>query len=162
MKDIKMEKATVFVIILIIPVVAMAGCNEPGREDGVEVRFTLILDDMVSRDQEGETVWDAIITIDEIDPYDMDYTWRMITISVRIGSYTDIPGATPNKYEGEPSRFGGIAFWYDEWSGNPESADPMDQIVITSITEEYLNALVIINYRGESSGSFYLPEEFTE
>ncbi len=148
-------------ISLIIPMLMMAGCSEPGREDGVKVRFTLMIEKVESRDQDNVTVWDAHITIDDIDPYDMDYKWILITISVKIGDYIDIPSATPYEYENEPSRFGIVSVWHDDFSGNPETADPTDNIVITSLTEEYEGATIGILYKGDRSGWIYLPDDFT-
>ena len=148
-------------ISLVIPILMIAGCDEPGRDDGVDISFTMMIEKIESRDQEEVTVWDTFIMIDDIDPYDMDYNWSVITISIRIGDYLDIPGASPHKYENAPSRFGTVSVWYDDFSGNPASADPTDIVVITSLTEEYEGALIIINYKGDSSGSIYLPDDFT-
>ncbi len=144
-------------ILLIIPILMIAGCNDNGRDDGAEVIFTLIFDNIKSRDQDGETVWDAFYSIDEIVPYDMDYMWRDIVISSSLFS----SGRTPRDYEGLPSTSGNVGVWYDDWSGNPESADPIDQLVFTSLKEGDEGAWIRVVFDSEIVGTITLPDDFT-
>jgi hypothetical protein len=159
----KIEKSIiqfVMLFILIIPILITADCSEPGREDGGNVEFKLVIEKIESRDQDNVTVWDVHLTINDIIPYDMEYKWILITVSVKIDDHVDIPGATPHEYENKPARFGTVAVWRDDFSGDPSTADPTDNIVITSLTEEYEGALIGILFKGDRSGWIYLPDDF--
>jgi len=149
------------ILVLIIPSLIIAGCSEPGREDGIDVTFTLMIDSVESRDQDNVTVWDVSIIIDNIEPYDMDYKWLFITIVISGDSISDLPASSVTEYDNKPTRFCNIGYWYDDWSGDPSTADPTDILVLTSLTEEHQGAVAGIRYKGDRSGWTYLPDDFS-
>jgi hypothetical protein len=158
-----MKRRVIFssiVLVLLFSVVMIAGCTgDPPKEPSVI--FELMFEEIESREEGGVTVWDALIIIDGIYPYEDGIPWTSLILYLRKGGDDLTSRLPPIKYEDSPSRPDEVVIWYDDASGDPTTADPMDYIFVTGMTEEYQGAEIALRYDHAHSGMASIPRDFT-
>jgi hypothetical protein len=153
---------------LVVLVVPIAGCPEDGEDDDYgwlkpsEVLFEFKIDDVKSREIEGTTYYDIYITVEEIVKPENHYNWTDIEISLSNPDVGVFIETNPGDMTWFPGNTTDIQFFYDDFSGHAIWMDPLDQIIITHLTEENQGNRCGIEYKDEGGGWFDLPDDFTD
>lgn len=122
--------------------------------------FHFTVDDVISREVDGTTYYDVYITVEDIVDPGTNYNWTDIEISLSDPDVGRFINETPDDMTWFPGNTTDIRFFYDEYSGHVIWMDPLDQIIITHLTEDNQGNRCGIEYKDLGGGWFDLPDDF--
>ena len=125
------------------------------------MEFTLRFENIQSREVEGATLYDILVSVDEKDPEDHESLWMNIKVWIDIGQ-----GISISAYHYNPERYDYVPrneplIFYEELTGYPDQVDIMDSFTLTGLDESYENGLFMVFYGGHEAGTLRLPEDFS-
>lgn len=151
---------------LVVLVVPIAGCPDEGEDDYSwmepgKLLFELTIDDIMSREVEGTVYYDVYITIENILYTEIIYNWTELEVKVSDRETGFIAQGTPQEMAMFPGSSTDIQFFYQEYSGHVIWADPLDQIIVTYLTEDNEGDAIGLTYDDEGGAWVDLPEDLS-
>ena len=153
-------KATAVFVLIIVFSTVIAGCGKKPDEKS-PVDFTLRFENINSRDVNGTTMYDIMISVDEMDPEDFEPLWMNIKVWIDIGQDIAI-----SAYRYEPQTYDYIPrneplIFREDLTGETDKLDVLDSFMLTGLDESYENGLFMVFYGGHEAGTLRLPEDFS-
>jgi hypothetical protein len=143
--------------------VMVAGCITIGtpEEEKSPVNFTLRFENINSRDVDGTTYYDILISVDRINPISYESLWMNIKVWMEDGD-----GHSPTSDEYIPEKYDYAprnepTIFYEEVTGFPDQINEMDAFTLTGLDESYEDGQFFVYYGGHDAGSIRLPEDFS-